>query len=289
MTGLRIYICYRRIIGAGNRYAGCGFRGCPISIGHHITHSNGRTFAISQAVEITARRKLQLVISNADRTLTAYRITLTINDLHTVQTEAGCITIHISIIGQYVNRKGFVLMACLYICIGYRPIIGAGDRYTGRGFGGCPVSIRYHVTHGDGRAFAFGQTVKITARRKLQLIINNADRTLAAYRITLAINDLHTVQAKTGRIIPHISIIGQHINREGFIFMAGLRVHIGYWRVIGTSNCYAGRGFGCHPFIIRHHITHSDCRAFTFGQTVKITARRKLQLIVNDTDRALTT
>ncbi len=180
-------------------------------------------------------------------------------------------------------------MTGLRIHICYWRIIGTGNRYAGRGFRGCPVSIGHHVTHGDGRAFAFGQTVEITTRRKLQLVVNDADRALATYRITLTINNLHAVQTKTGRIISHISIIGQHINREGFIFMTGLRVHICYWRIIGTGNRYAGRGFGCHPFIIRHHITHSDSRAFTFGQAVKITARCKLQLIANDADRALTT
>ncbi len=286
MAGLRIHLRYRCIIGAGNRYAGCGFRGCPIGIGHHITNVYCRAFTISQAVEIAARRKLQLVVNNTDRTLTAYWIAITINDLHAVQTETGCITIDIRVIGQHVNCEGFILMTGLRIHIRYRCIIGTGNRYAGCGFRGRPISIGHHITYGNRRAFTISQAVEITARRKLQLVINNTDRTLTTQWITVAINDLYAIQTEAGRSIAviRIDVVCQYVNHEGFIFMAGLRVHIRYRCIIGSSNCYAGRGFRGCPVSVGHHITHGDGRAFTLGQAVEITTRRKLQLVVNNAD-----
>ncbi len=167
-------------------------------------------------------------------------------------------------------------MTGLRIHICHWRIIGAGDRNGCRRFGGQSFSVRHHITHGNRRAFTLGQAVKITARHKLQLVVNDADRALTGYRVAVAINDLHAVQTEAGRIITHIGIVSQHVNHESFILMTGLCIHICHWRIISASNRYGCRGFGTRPLIIGHHITHGDCRTFTAGQAVKITARRKL-------------
>ncbi len=198
MTGRGICAHHWRTIGADNRNGCHGFRCHARIIRHHITHVYCRAFTIGQTVEIIARHKLQLVVDDADRALITEWIAVVVDNLHTVQTEVGkpIVVVSIGIIGQYINREGFIVMAGLRIHVRYRCIIGTGNRYAGRGFRRRPISIGRLITHGDGRAFTFGQVVKITTRCKLQLVVNNTDRTLTAYRITLAINNLHAVQAE---------------------------------------------------------------------------------------------
>ncbi len=74
----------------------------------------------------------------------------------------------------------------------------------------------------------------------------------------------------------HIGVIGQYVNRQDFILVAGLRIHTRHRRIIGAGNHNGCRRLEGFSLLVRHHITHVYCRAFTIGQTVEITTRRKL-------------